>query len=204
MQVITVELLKNSIEKDIESNKSLYLFHSTMFIILGIVAMIMPMASVKLLSIFLGLIIFMSGVVQIVSTTESRHNRFTLISAIVSIVIGVIMILNPIAGILTFSIVTATFLMFQGIIMIAMALEISLLKRWWTLFVTGITTVTLSVLLFSITPYKDMMYLGLMIGISMLLYGISLLLITVQSEPIEDEAPQLIETTVVSGEVEEL
>lgn len=204
MRVITIELLKNSIEKDIEQNKSLYIFHSTTFIMLGIVAMMMPMNSVKLLSMFLGLIILISGIVQIIASTELRNNKFTLISAFVSVTLGFVMILNPVAGILAFSMIVATFLMFQGIIMIAMSLEISLLKEWWVLFVAGILVVIFSVVLFSYTPYKELIYLGLMVGISMLLYGLSMLLIAIQVRPInKEEAPELIETTISSQDVGE-
>lgn len=154
----------------------LFLVQAALMVIAGLVAMVYPLLTSLAVTFFLGWLLVIAGVVQaitLVATRKVPHFWLQLISAVLSIVTGVLFIRNPGAGVATLALLLVIFFMVEGIAKVLFALTVRPLRNWgWVLF-SGLIGIGLAVFLI-LNPLLSLVALGIFIGLQLLGEGLAI------------------------------
>ena len=155
---------------------------SILMIVTGILAIAMPGISSVTFTLILGWLLLFNGIVRIVKSFRSKPIRGFWLGLIVGIlytVTGIIVIFNPIEAVLTLTWLFGFMLIFEGIVTIISAFVNKTGRSLaWLLVLDGVITLILGILVLSGWPASAIWLIGLYIGISILMSGISLLVIS--------------------------
>jgi len=102
---------------------------------------------------------------------------WSLISAALALAAGIILIIQPVAGTLTLTLVVSAYFIAEGIttIMCALAHRRELSGRWGWLLVSGIVDLIVAALIIAGLPGSAAWAIGLLVGINLVFGGTSLI-----------------------------
>jgi uncharacterized membrane protein HdeD (DUF308 family) len=142
-------------------------------IILGTIALaIMPAATIATVMV-LGWLMMFSGVVEAIHGFQVRGWRgvvLHLVAGVLGIVVGLLIVAYPIAGALAWTMLFASFFTVIGMFRLMTAIRLKFPHWGWSAF-DGAITLLLGILLFANWPLSGLWFLGLSIGISLVLRG---------------------------------
>ena len=164
----------------IHEHWGLFLAEGIILVLLGIAAIVLPPIATLAFTIIIGWVFLISGVVGLFTTFWARHVPgfwWSLISAIIGIAAGVVLLLWPITGTLSLTLVLIAFFVIEGIVSIMYAIEHrnQLTGRWGWMLVSGIIDLILAGIIFAGLPGTAVWALGLLVGINMLFGGAALI-----------------------------
>lgn len=159
---------------------ALFLAEGIILVILGIAAIMLPLVATIALTIIIGWIFLVSGIVGLVTTFWMRQAPgfwWSLISAIIAIGAGVVLLLWPLSGSVSLTLVLIAFFVVEGIASIMYAIEHrnQLTGRWVWMLVSGIIDLVLAGIIFAGLPGTALWALGLLVGINMVFGGAALI-----------------------------
>jgi len=156
-------------------------------ICLGMVALLMtPVATVAAVLV-LGWLMVASGVIEIVHAFRVYRWGGMLLhvmGGIVGILIGLLIVTNPVAGALAWTLLFASFFSVMGIFHIVAALRLKFANWGWAVF-DGVITLGLGILVWAHWPWSGLWFLGISLGVALVLRGWSyvMLALAVRSIP---------------------
>jgi uncharacterized membrane protein HdeD (DUF308 family) len=158
----------------------LFLVQGLIMIVLGVLAIGEPMVASIAVALFAGWLFLFSGIIGLAGMfTAHRVPGFwwALISALLSIGVGIYLIWRPLAGVLTLTLAVAIYFAAQGITQIIAAIEQrSVLRSWGWLAFVGVVNILLAGIIISGWPGTAEWTLGLLFGINLLMWGVSLVM----------------------------
>ena len=102
------------------------------------------------------------------------------------IAIGLLILLHPIAGTAALGIMLAIYFLFDGFSGVGSAWEMRPQKGWgWLMFNGTATSLLLAAILIIGWPFSSAWLIGLFIGISLFIDGVSLLMLCLATRPAE-------------------
>lgn len=148
-------------------------------IILGILAILMPGVASAFFTVAMGWLAIASGIVMIVQSFHSKPVRgfwLNLIVGIFYVAAGIYILFNIGAALLSLTLAFGVLFIVEGIFTIIMAFTNRAGHRmfWLTAF-NGIVTLILGIMVINRFPFSAIWLIGLYVGISLLMSGISLL-----------------------------
>ena len=172
--------LHTQMREAVKANWKAFLIEGIVLVILGMAAVAIPLLASIAVTIFLGWLFLISGVVGLYLTFTTRNMPgfwWSLISAILALAAGVILILQPIAGTLTLTLVVSAYFIAEGIttIMYALAHRRELSGRWGWLLTSGIVDLVVAGLIIAGLPGSAAWAIGLLVGINLVFGGASLI-----------------------------
>jgi uncharacterized membrane protein HdeD (DUF308 family) len=174
------ERLGGALASAIHAHWGLFLAEGIILVILGLAAIVLPPIATIAFTIIIGWIFLISGVVGLITTFWARHAPgfwWSLISAIIGIAAGVVLLLWPISGAVSLTLVLIAFFVIEGIVSIMYAIEHrnQLTGRWGWMLVSGIIDLILAAIIFIGLPGTAFWALGLLVGINMVFGGAALI-----------------------------
>jgi uncharacterized membrane protein HdeD (DUF308 family) len=164
----------------------LFLAEGVVLLLLGVVAMLVPPLAGLTSTIFLGWLLAVVGIVGLFTSLRARSVpgfSWSLVSAIVALLAGIVLIVNPWAAMLTLTLVLAAYFLVDGVIVIATALthrrEAS--DRWEWMLLNGVVDLVLAAIIISGMPNDLTWVLGLLVGIDLIFGGASLIAMALAS-----------------------
>ena len=158
-------------------HKGKYVLQGMVFIAVGALAAALPTATAISVELVIGLALLFSGMFQLVMTLRSKTHWWSLLSSLLSIAVGGVMMWHPLTGLFAVVTLLAVFMTLEGIFEVLLALQFQPTRNWgWMLF-SGIVTLLLAALLWLGFPNLDVLYLGWIIAINFILYGLSLMML---------------------------
>lgn len=151
------------------------------FIILGIIALGSPYALTLAVDLMLGWILIICGIISIVSAFFSGNwGRFLLIllSGIIFVIAGILLVANPLKGVLTLALILAAFLLVEGIFKIIYAFQMKATQNWGWVLASGIISLILAILIWAQWP-ASIVIIGLLVGFYILFSGISMVMLSI-------------------------
>ena len=160
--------------------------------ILGLLAIAVPEIASLAITIFIGWLFFVGGIFRTISVLQHRTMpgfAWSLLTAVLAIVLGLILVLRPISGVLTLTIVLAAFFLIEGISAILLAIEHRRhLPSWgWVLF-SGLIDLLLAFLIWDGWPSSAGWAIGLLVGINMVFVGLSLIMTALAARTMTPES----------------
>jgi len=148
-------------------------------ILLGTIALvIMPAATIATVMV-LGWLMVFSGVFEAIHAFQVRGWRgvlLHLVGGLLGVVLGLLIVTHPVAGALAWTMLFASFFLVVGTFRLVAAIRFKFPYWGWAAF-DGAITVLLGILLWADWPWSGLWFLGLSIGISLLLRGWSYVMI---------------------------
>jgi uncharacterized membrane protein HdeD (DUF308 family) len=151
-----------------------------LMIILGVFAIGAPVVATIAVQFALGWILVIGGVAEGIHAFMAQGWRgflFELLSTILYLVVGVLLLVNPVGGALALTVVLAVFLIVEGIFKIVMALRVRDHGGWGWLLASGILSLVLGFLIWAEWPASGLWIIGLLVGIQLLFTGWSLVML---------------------------
>jgi uncharacterized membrane protein HdeD (DUF308 family) len=149
-------------------------------VLLGIAAIIIPPIAGLAATIWLGAIFLIGGVVGLIASLRARNAPgfgWAVLSAILAILAGLMLLWNPVAGLVTLTYVLIAFFIFDGVtmIMLSIAHRRELSGRWEWILVNGVIDLLLAAIILSGMPGSSTWALGLLLGIDLVFGGWALI-----------------------------
>lgn len=163
----------------LKENRGLIIFEGILFIILGILAIALPVASTVAAELFIGWLLIIGGVVQGYRTFKNKpENGFypSLFGSLLNIGLGLLLLIFPVAGIISLALLLIFFFILQGIAKIVLAFQLKPRTNWGWIVFSGILSILMAILIIWGWPGTAFWVLGLLIGINMLFFGTALLM----------------------------
>jgi uncharacterized membrane protein HdeD (DUF308 family) len=157
-----------------------FLFEGILLSILGLAAMIVPPLASLAVTIFLGWMFLISGVGGLVVSYWARQMPgfwWSLISAALAVLAGLVLLARPMQGVLTLTIVVGAYFLAEGVTTILYALEHrrELSERWSWMVVAGSMDIIIAGLIIAGLPGSAEWAIGLLAGINLLFGGATLI-----------------------------
>jgi uncharacterized membrane protein HdeD (DUF308 family) len=149
-------------------------------IILGTVAVGASFFATLVTVVFFGWLLLAGGILSAGHAFWRKHWKgffFELATGILYVVAGLMMVGNPLAAAATLTLLIAMFLLMQGIFRIIVALS-GHLEHWGWVMLNGLITAGLGIMIWRQWPSSALWVIGLFIGIEMILYGWSLVMLS--------------------------
>lgn len=156
------------------------------FVVLGIAQVVLGTIAVgaacmmTLLSVLLfGWLLLIGGAFSAISAFWEKGWRgffIDLVMGVLYVIAGLMMVRNPLESTVTLTLLIAMFLMVGGAMRIGVALFHNFEHRWWVLL-NGVITLALGVMIFNRWPESSVWVIGLFVGIEMIFYGWSLVML---------------------------
>jgi uncharacterized membrane protein HdeD (DUF308 family) len=172
--------LQSKMSAAVREHWKAFLFEGILLAVLGLAAIIVPPLAGLAVTIFLGWMFLISGIAGLFVTFWARQMPgfwWSLISAVLGVVVGLILLARPVQGVLTLTIVVGAYFLAEGVTSIMYALEHrrELSERWsWMLF-AGVLDLLIAIMIISGLPGSAEWAIGLLVGINLLFGGASLI-----------------------------
>ena len=172
--------VRTFIARSLHDHWGLFLFEGIVLVVLGSLALIVPVAASIAATLVFGWVLLLAGVVGLVSTFRARHAPgfwWSLISALIGIAAGVLLLGWPVQGVFSLTAVLIAFLVVEGLVSILYALEHrgASSGRWGWMLASGIIDLALAGILFAGLPGTGVWALGIIVGINMIFGGWALI-----------------------------
>jgi uncharacterized membrane protein HdeD (DUF308 family) len=157
-----------------------FLIEGILLSVLGLAAMIVPPAASLAVTIFLGWMFLISGIAGLVLTYWAREMPgfwWSLISAALAVLAGIILLAQPAQGVLTLTIVVGAYFLAEGVATIMYALEHrrELSGRWSWMLIAGLMDLLIAAIIIAGLPGSALWAIGLLVGINLLFGGATLI-----------------------------
>ena len=138
--------------------------------------LIYPLFSSVALALFLGWVLIIVGILQVVSligSTKVPHFWLQLVSAVLAIIVGFLFVNNPGAAVETLILLLIVFFMVEGVSKIVFALSVRPLQNWGWVLASGVVGVLISAYLLG-NSALSLWLLGIFIGIQLISQGVAI------------------------------
>ena len=174
------EKMRSEMSATVRAHWKAFLFEGILLAILGLAAMILPPLASLAVTIFLGWMFLISGIGGLIVTYWARNMPgfwWSLISAALAVLAGMLLLARPMQAVLTLTIVVGAYFLAEGVASIMYALEHrrELTGRWSWILVAGLMDILIAFIVIAGLPGSAEWVLGLLVGINLLFGGATLI-----------------------------
>jgi uncharacterized membrane protein HdeD (DUF308 family) len=172
--------LQRALAQSVREHWVLFLIEGIVLVVLGLLAIVIPPLGTIGFTIIIGWLFLISGIVGLVTTFWARHAPgfwWSLLSAVLAIAAGIVVLVDPLRGAFTLTLLLIVFFTIEGVLTIMYALEHKkdLSGRWGWMLTSGIIDLILAAIILAGLPGTAAWALGLLVGINMLFGGTALI-----------------------------
>jgi uncharacterized membrane protein HdeD (DUF308 family) len=157
-----------------------FLAEGIVMLVLGLAAIAVPEIASLTIAILIGWLFFVGGIFRTLSLLRHRGMpgfAWSVSTAVLAIVLGLVLLLRPIAGVLTLTIALVAFFVVEGGAAILLAIEHRRhLPSWGWVLLSGLVDLLLAFLIWDGWPSSAGWAIGLLVGINMVFVGLSLIM----------------------------
>jgi uncharacterized membrane protein HdeD (DUF308 family) len=170
---------QRAMTKGLRDHWKQFLFQGILHVILGGFAVAAPVAATVAVDIYIGWIFLISGVMGFVAMFYSQNVGtvlWALVAALLSLIVGAILIWQPVQGAYSLTIVLPAFFVIEGIFQIAGAFNYRdvITNTWGWMIASGAADLALAAIIISGWPSSASWTLGIIVGINLITSGAAL------------------------------
>jgi len=155
-------------------------------VVVGIAAIAFPIFSTLVAALLVGWTFLLSGTLMFVGAF-SIHGTGpffgSLLIGLLSVVAGVFLLFNPLAGALALTILLAVVFLIQGAVELVFAFEMRPHTGWLWMAISGLASILLSLVIAAGLPATSVIALGILLGINLLTTGLGYLFVSRAIQP---------------------
>lgn len=171
---------RDAIARAIRGHWKFFLIEGVILVVLGVLAIAVPMVAGLAVTILFGWLILISGIVGLFTTFALRHLPgfwWSLLSGVLGVVVGLWLLIQPAVGLVSLTYLLIAFFIIEGVATIMFALDhrAALSGRWGWMLASGVVDLILAAVILAGLPGTVDWALGLIVGINMLFGGASMI-----------------------------
>ena len=166
----------------LQKHRNLLIFEGIIITLLGFLAVALPGISTLSTELFIGWLLIFGGIIQLYRTFKGRHEQGfvgSLITSILYLIFGILLIVFPVAGIISLTLLMTLFFLAEGIAKIILGFQLRPISRGGLFILNGILALVMSFIIWAGWPGTAFWVLGLLVGINMIFFGISLIFMAI-------------------------
>ena len=172
--------LQSVMSQAVKAHWKAFLFEGILLAVLGVAALILPPLASLAIAIFLGWMFLIGGIGGLIVTYWARSTPgfwWSLISAALAVLAGLLLLARPMQAVLTLTIVLGAYFLAEGVATIMYALEHrrELSSRWSWLLISGLVDIAISFMVITGLPSSAEWAIGVLVGINLLFGGATLI-----------------------------
>ena len=176
MQVHDVQIhtLREYYPGEVQTVRHWLLGTGILTIVLGTAAVLLPFLATLTVEVFLGVILTAAGVLHILMAFASRRVKGLLLRLVAGIlygVLGILLLVFPLRGVFTLTVLLALFFMVTGAYKIALSFHLRPVRSWGWLLFSGLLAGALGILIWMGLPGAAAWAIGLLVGIELVFSG---------------------------------
>lgn len=172
--------LQSAMSQAVKAHWKAFLFEGILLAVLGIAALILPPLASLAVTIFLGWLFLISGIGGLIVTYWARTTPgfwWSLISAALAVLVGMLLLARPMQAVLTLTIVLGAYFLAEGVTTIMYGLEHrrELSGGWSWLLISGLVDIAIAFMVIAGLPSSAEWAIGVLVGINLLFGGATLI-----------------------------
>ena len=170
-------LMREALRGTVRRYSPFYLAQGLLMIVLGVVALVYPLITSIALVVTLGWLLILHGLLQAIGVIGAKDVPYfwlQLLSAVLAGVVGLLLLSQPVEGVLVLSLLLIVFLTSSGMARVVFALTIRPLPSWGWLLLSGIAGILLGFVLWSVLPDVAGWLIGVLLGTYFIVEGAAL------------------------------
>ena len=176
--------------QQVKRNRVWYIVLGVILVVLGVIAIGSTYALAKVSMIFLGWLLIIGGIIQVFHAYWNERGWsgifIDLLVGILSVVVGLAVVANPKMTALTLALMIAFYLIFEGAFRICAAIAVRYPNRTWMLL-SGTASLVLGIIIWAGWPDSGLRFVGLFIGIHIIMNGWTTLMLGLAAKNIPDD-----------------
>jgi uncharacterized membrane protein HdeD (DUF308 family) len=190
-----INQLQRAFSQSIREHWKLFLIEGIILVILGLIAIVVPPIATIAVTILIGWLFLISGIAGLITTFGARHAPgfwWSLLSAVLGVAAGAVLLLWPLSGAITLTLLLIAFFIIEGVLSIMYAIEHKreLTGQWAWMLVSGIIDLVLAAMIWAGLPSTAAWALGLLVGINMLFGGSAMIAMALHARSSDAVAPK--------------
>jgi uncharacterized membrane protein HdeD (DUF308 family) len=168
----------------VETHRAEFVGLGVAFVVLGIVAIFLPIVASLVTTLAIGWLMVIAGVIEgyhALRSSEWGGAGWELLSAVVQVVGGGLVVAFPLVGKLALTLILAGYFIGEGVLKLIRAVQHQKVRSSGWLVFDGVVSLGLGILILLHWPATAVRVFGLFVGINLLLGGSSMLLIALGS-----------------------
>jgi uncharacterized membrane protein HdeD (DUF308 family) len=146
-----------------------------LLIVSGVIAIFAPAAAALATALLLAWLFVFAGAVQLVYAFQQRgHDGFgwKVVSALATLVLGIAMLMFPIASIASLALLIGAFMLASGVSSAMLAFKLKPKAGWgWVLF-DGVLSIVIAILIAARWPQDSIGFVGILVGLCLISGGV--------------------------------
>jgi uncharacterized membrane protein HdeD (DUF308 family) len=188
-----IQQLQRKVASSLHEHWVLFLVEGIVLVVLGAAAVIIPPIATLAVAVFLGWLFLISGAVGLFTTFWMKNAPgfwWSLVSAILGIVVGIVLIANPVSGAVSLTLVLIAFFVVEGVATIMFALEHKreLSGQWGWMVASGVVDLVLAGIILMGLPQSAAWAIGLLVGINLLFGGMAMIAMALHARSVDPNA----------------
>ena len=164
----------------IRAHSTFFLVEGIILLILGVLAILLPPIATLAVTIIFGWIFLVAGLIGWVTTLAARGAPgfwWSLLSALLATAAGLILLVRPVGGAISLTLLLIGFFTVEGVVSILYALEHrrELSGRWEWMLVSGVIDIVIAGIVLAGLPGTAAWALGVLVGVNMIFGGTAMI-----------------------------
>jgi|SRR5579883_664540 uncharacterized membrane protein HdeD (DUF308 family) len=185
--------IERAVASSLHEHWKLFLIEGIVLCVLGAIAIIVPPIATLAVEILFGWLILISGILGLVTTFWMRRAPgfwWSLLSAVLGIVVGLALLGWPVSGVISLTLVLIVFFIIEGVATIMYALEHKreLSGRWGWMLASGIVDLILAAIILVGLPGTAAWAIGVLVGINMIFGGSALIAMAMHARTLDSRS----------------
>jgi len=143
-------------------------------ILLGVLALFSPLAAGMAVTLFLGSLLLVAGLIRVIFAVRSRGGSASLLIGLLALVAGVLLVMRPWFGLASLTLILGWYFLVDGVMEAVHAFRLRPGAGWGMWLVGGIVSILLGLIVLSQWPLSGAWVVGVLLGIKLLMAGMML------------------------------
>lgn len=173
---------------DVREHRLGFLALGIVLILLGVAAMFFPFVATLATELTIGWILVFAGIAQSLHAIRLRDRIGfwpSLLSGLLTLAVGLLLLVFPMTGILSITLLVAVLFLVNGIFRLTQGLRLRPAGYWGWLVAGGILSILLGIMVIAQWPAAAIWLVGLLVGIDLMFSGWTLLWLTLLARQID-------------------
>lgn len=182
---MTTDISNNNVSSDLKKQTNGSLLIGILLIVLGIIGIVLPVASTIFAETWFALILIAAGAAKLVYAFRTRDQGgfvWKILLSLLYVATGLMLFVYPRTGILTLTLLLGSFLVTEGVFELILAFRLRPQRNWTWVLVDGIVTLLLGAFIWFQWPFDAQWLLGTLVGASILFTGVSRVMLSLNGQ----------------------
>jgi len=174
--------MQRAVRGTLAAHWRLLVFQGVVLVLLGILAVVEPVVATITVDFFVGWLFVVSGLVGLAVMVSARNVQvflWTLLTAALSLVAGILLVWKPVQGAVSLTAVLTAFFIVEGIFqtVASIAYRDVMTRTWGWMLLSGLSDLALAAIIILGWPGTAAWTLGLLVGINLITSGWAILMV---------------------------